>query len=189
MTFIVTPSTCVYIIELVLPHNWCYCYCLYWIHDESTDACPPWADTEITSSSCSLHSMICSQLPISAHKVSPNPVITNTKFGSSSGSSMAYIGLWFFLQFWIIILPFCSDPTFCVWSDKGLRTLNDLYDEGVFMSVASLSEKYSFPYSHFFQYLQMRHFIQKQFPHFPNRPHEAEMDKFLSLNLQQKQLI
>ena len=55
------------------------------------------------------------------------------------------------------------------------------------MSVASLSEKYSFPYSHFFQYLQMRHFIQKQFPHF--HPHEAEMDKFLSLNLQQKQLI
>ena len=35
----------------------------------------------------------------------------------------------------------------------------------------------------------MRHFIQKQFPHFPNRPPEAEMDKFLSLNLQQKQLI
>jgi len=136
--------------------------------------------------------MICSQLPISAHKVSPNPVVTNTikiwiqfrkQHGLHRGSTLAPV-----LNNYAF-LPSCSDPTFRVWSDKGLRTLNDLYDEGVFTSFASLSDKYNFPNSHFFRYLQMRHFIQKQFPHFPNRPPEAEMDQFLSLNLQQKRLI
>uniref|UniRef100_A0A671TVY8 Reverse transcriptase domain-containing protein n=1 Tax=Sparus aurata TaxID=8175 RepID=A0A671TVY8_SPAAU len=165
---------------------------LYWLHDKSVDACPPWAHTEISSSSCSLHSMICSQLPISAHKVSTNPVVTNTikiwtQFRKQHGLHRASVLAPVSKNY--AFLPSCSDPTFCMWSNKGLRTLNDLYDEGVFMSFAALSEKYSFPNSHFFRYLQMRHFIQKQFPHFPNRPPEAEIDQFLSLNLQQKRLI
>lgn len=52
-----------------------------------------------------------------------------------------------------------------------------------------MSDKYSLPNSNFFRCLQMRHFIQKQFPNFPNRPPEVEMDQFLSLNVQQKRLI
>ena len=52
-----------------------------------------------------------------------------------------------------------------------------------------MSDRFNLPNSHFFRYLQMRHFIQKQFPHFPNRPPEAEIDHLLSLDLRQKRLI
>ena len=165
---------------------------LYWLRGGDTHTCPPWAHIEISSSSRSLHSAICSQLPISAHRISTNPVVINTikiwiQFRKQHGLHRASILTPICNNH--AFLPSCSDPTFRVWSDKGLRTLNDLYDRGVFSSFASLSVKYGFPNSHFFRYLQMRHFIQKQFPHFPNRPPEAEVDQLLSLNVWQKRLI
>lgn len=157
---------------------------LYWLHSEDADTCPPRVHTDISSSSCSLHSTICSQLPISAHKVSP-------KSGSSSGNSTACIGLRSLPQFWIITHFSLPSPTlhFAYGQIRASKHSHDLYDRDIFMSFTSMSDKFSLPNSHFSWCLQMRHFIQKQFPHFPNRRPEAKMDQFLSLNLQQKRLI
>jgi hypothetical protein len=66
--------------------------------------------------------------------------------------------------------PSCSDPAFRIWSVNGLVELNDLYEDGVFASFPSLSAKYNLPNSHLFRFFQIRHFVQKLFPHFPNRP-------------------
>lgn len=51
---------------------------LYWAGCKSPDSCPPWVHTETSSSSGSLRSIICSQLPIVTHTISDNPVVTST---------------------------------------------------------------------------------------------------------------
>lgn len=164
---------------------------IYWLHDEGTDNCPPWAHTEISSSSCSLHSTVCSQLPINVHNISPNPIVTNTikiwiQFRKQHGLHRASILAPVLKNY--AFLPSHSGAAFRTWSERGLKTLKDLYEEGVFMAFTSLSDRFNLPNSHFFRYLQMRHFIQKQFPHFPNRPPETEIDQLLSLDRRQKRL-
>ncbi len=66
--------------------------------------------------------------------------------------------------------PSRSDRAFHVWSSNGLLKINDLYEEGVFVSFSFLAKKYNLTNQHLFQFFQIRHFIQKQFPQFPNRP-------------------
>ena len=165
---------------------------IYWLHGEGTNSSSPWTHTEISSSSCSLHSIVCSQLPINVNNVSPNPIVINTikiwiQFRKQHGFHRSSIlaPVWNNYAF----PPSHSDAAFRIWSERGLKTLKDLYEEGVFMSFTSVSDRFNLPKSQFFRYLQMRHFIQKQFPHFPNRPPEAEIDQLLSLDPRQKRLI
>lgn len=61
------------------------------------------------------------------------------------------------------------------------------FEEGVFSSSSFLSKKYNLPSR--FRFFQIRHFTQKQFPHFPNCPPETHIDHFLDLNVNQKHLI
>ena len=117
--------------------------------------------------------MICSQLPKSALKVSPNPAVTNTikiwiQFRKQHGLHRALILAPVLKNY--AFLPSCSGPIFRIWSNKGLRTLNDLCDEDVFMSFASLSEKYNFPNSHFFSVPSNETLYPKAVPTFPKLP-------------------
>lgn len=65
--------------------------------------------------------------------------------------------------------PSSLDSAFLLWTPNGLLKINDLYEKGVFASFSSLSKKYNLPSHHLFRFFQIRHFIKKQFPHFPKR--------------------
>lgn len=45
------------------------------------------------------------------------------------------------------------------------------------------------PSHHLFRFFHIKHFIQQQFPHFPNCPPEMHIDHFLDLNIKHKRLI
>lgn len=62
-----------------------------------------------------------------------------------------------------IFTPALSDRTFQVWNNKGLSTFNDLYTDGHFSSFDNLLSKYHLTHSHFFRYLQIRHYVQQTY--------------------------
>ena len=51
---------------------------LYWINNSADEEQPAWVDKELGSSKISLHSLVCSQLPLSASKFTSNPVVTHS---------------------------------------------------------------------------------------------------------------
>ena len=164
---------------------------LYWAKCKLSDPCPPWVQTEL-STSASLYSIICSQLPMAAQKFSSNPVVASTiniwlQFRKQNGLHRASIHTPILNNH--LFSPSCTDSAFRVWSNSGLVTFDDLYEDGIFSSFASLSVKFNLPNSHLFRFFQIRHLIQKQFPHFPNRPPESAIDIFLTLDPNQKRLI
>ena len=57
-----------------------------------------------------------------------------------------------------------------LWAANGLTSMNDLYKNRIFSSFSALSAKCKLPRCHLFCFFQIRHFIQKQFPYFPNPP-------------------
>ncbi len=59
----------------------------------------------------------------------------------------------------------------------------------MFASFLFVSTKYSLPSNHLFRFFQVRHFVKKLFPHFPNCPPECPLDHFLTLSAGQKHLI
>ena len=157
---------------------------IFWNSNLSSDIQPQWAKMEANSSNLSLWSVVCSQLPLPVKRLSKNPIVVNTlkiwaqfrkQFGLLGPSKLApvYKNHCF--------LPSCTDPVFRIWSDKGLRSINDLYTDNVFSSFADLSNKFGLPNSHMFRFFQIRHFIQNQNPQFPNRPPDSMLDSFLSL--------
>lgn len=75
--------------------------------------------------------------------------------------------------------PSLIDSAFSTWSNHGIHSFNDLYFDNVFASFQQLSDKYTIPKQHFFRYLQVRSFIQKTFPTFPNSPNDSAIDTFL----------
>lgn len=56
-------------------------------------------------------------------------------------------------------LPSCQDPVFKVWQEKGLDQLAKLFTGGTMESFESLKSKYSLQQSHFFRFLQIRHYV------------------------------
>lgn len=50
---------------------------------------------------------------------------------------------------------------FAVWSEKGIKTFSDLYINSQLASFAQLSNKFHLPNSHFFRYLQFRHYVEE----------------------------
>uniref|UniRef100_A0A3B3IPI3 Reverse transcriptase zinc-binding domain-containing protein n=1 Tax=Oryzias latipes TaxID=8090 RepID=A0A3B3IPI3_ORYLA len=58
-------------------------------------------------------------------------------------------------------IPSCQDIGFKLWHEKGLDQLAKLYGGNALESFEALKNKYSLPQSHFFRYLQIRHYIPK----------------------------
>lgn len=58
------------------------------------------------------------------------------------------------------------DNTFSLWFAKGLRGIGDLYVDNSSASFQQLSSKYDIPHSSFFRYVQSRHFVRENIPHF-----------------------
>lgn len=164
----------------------------YWNSSVQADDCPPWVHSEITSTKGTLYSAICFQLPLAISRISSNLVVNSTikiwvQFRKHFGLHRASIHTSILNNH--LFSPSCSDPAFHIWAVNGLVELNDLYEDGVFASFSILSTKYSLPSSHLFRFFQVRDFVKKLFPHFPNRPPECHLDHFLTLGAGQKHLI
>lgn len=165
---------------------------LYWITNTPEEERPAWVDIELASSKLSLHSLVCSQLPLTVSNFTSNPMVTNSVriwiqirkgLGLHRASDLSPI-----LNNHLF-LPSCTDLTFRTWSDKGITKFKDLYNQGTFMSFIELSKKFDLPKSHLFRFFQIRHFIQNQNPKFPSRPPETLLDSLLALDPEQKRLI
>ncbi len=81
------------------------------------------------------------------------------------------------------------DEAFRIWFDKGIKTIDDLYERGIFSSFNNLSKRFDLPNSRLFRFFQVRHFVQKLFPHIPNHPPESPLDDFLKLEPHSKHCI
>uniref|UniRef100_A0A669DKG7 Reverse transcriptase domain-containing protein n=1 Tax=Oreochromis niloticus TaxID=8128 RepID=A0A669DKG7_ORENI len=163
---------------------------LHWVHNDPP--VPAWVQMETASSCYSFSSILSSPLPFSPTLVGENPVAKETvtiwrqfrKYFGLLGPSLL-----------TPLLKNCNfapsniDAAFRGWKDKGLRIVKDLYSQDTFLSFADLSSKYDLPNSNFFRYLQARDFVKTQFPHFPNRPPETNLDIILQTNPHQNRLI
>ena len=81
------------------------------------------------------------------------------------------------------------DATFTVWSNKGIRTIQELFIGDVLLSSLQLSQIYNPPKTHFFHHLQIRSFVQKTFNSFPDKTTQAQFNCILEVNSDRKGLI
>ena len=143
---------------------------LYWINNTTDDIRPAWVELELASSKLSLHSLVCSQLPLTATNFTSNPVVINT------------VKLWIQIRKCLglhrasdlspivnnhLFLPSCTDLTFRTWFDKGMTKFKDLYNQGTFMSFSELSKKFDLPKSHLFRFFSAKAFYPKPEPQIP----------------------
>lgn len=154
---------------------------------------PAWVDMEFRSTTTfSLQSLVCSQLPLTPANYTSNPIVYNSlkiwiQIRKSLGLHRASILAPTMNNH--LFMPSCTDLTFRTWSEKGLTKLKDFYNQGTFMPFDVLSKKFDLPRSHLFRFFQIRHFIQNQHPTFPSLPPDTLMDSLLSLDPGQKRLI
>lgn len=78
--------------------------------------------------------------------------------------------------------PSIMDAAFQLWSDRGITAIKVRYDNGIFMPFAVLSAKFQLPAFHLFRFFQVRHFVQRNYPDFPNLPPETLVDTLLKVN-------
>ncbi len=83
-----------------------------------------------------------------------------------------------------------QDNAFGLWFQSGIRTVRNLFVDGVFASFQQLAEKFHFPNSHLFRYLQVRDICRKMYRDFPHT-HTADtpIGKILKAPMVMKGLI
>ncbi len=163
---------------------------LHWRNNINSEL-PSWAYLEQSSARLSLNSVISSQLPLPVN-FSSNLVVSHsvkiwTQFRKHTGLHRSSILSPIFKHH--CFAPSIMDEAFRIWFDKGIKTIDDLYESGIFSSFNNLSKRFDLPNSHLFRFFQVRHFVQKLFPHFPNRPPESPLDDFLKLEPHSKHCI
>lgn len=85
--------------------------------------------------------------------------------------------------------PSVQDDGFLEWHRRGLVRFKDMFIDGTLASFEQLGNKYGLAPSHFFRYLQARHFILSNFSNSVSQPDTTMVDTVLSLNPSIKGLI
>jgi len=94
----------------------------------------------------------CSMLKIKKHSVRA-PIVANHVFS-----------------------PSLSDSLFTVWHRNGIKSFKHLYIDGIFPTFEQIRRKFNLPQSHFFRFLQIRHFLSQHTTSFPNMPTNSSME-------------
>ena len=105
---------------------------LYWMTADQ-DCSPAWIQLEKAASHFSLHSALCSQLPLPV--TSTNPVISaSLKIWNQLRKTLGLHGPSVLSPVYKnhAFKPSNSDPTFKTWHDKGITNIKDLYIDGIF---------------------------------------------------------
>uniref|UniRef100_A0A3B3CPH8 Reverse transcriptase domain-containing protein n=1 Tax=Oryzias melastigma TaxID=30732 RepID=A0A3B3CPH8_ORYME len=168
------------------------CCVSFWAY-YSTKVGPPWVEMEkLSFGSLSLPSLIGAQLPLSKPLVIDNPVVRESvKICHQFRKHFGYLGLSLFspVASNYFFAPSILDATFQEWLNGGITTFNQLFFENQFVSFQQLSNSYSLPATHFFRYLQVRHFIATSISGFPNKPSKNVMDDIFCFNPTQSKSI
>lgn len=163
---------------------------LYWM---SEDASPPaWVHLERSSASLPLRSVLCSQLPLPLGPVGPCPIVSlSLKVWSQIRKCLGLQGPSILTQLLQnhVFTPSRSDLAFRAWHSNGIICVKDLYKDGIFASFTELSSIHNLPNSHLFRFFQIRDFVKKTFPHFPNRPPETLTDSLLATDPNRRKCI
>ena len=153
---------------------------------EDQEPLPVWVHLESRASPFSLRSVLCAQLPLPVLGMSNCPIIAfslkiwcqfRRAFGLPASSTLTPIHRNCTFE------PSRSDSAFWIWHNKGIKSVNDLYMNQVFSSLTQLLTKYNLPQHHLFRFFQVRDYVKKLFPHFPNRPPETLVDALLKRDL------
>ncbi|KAF3856803.1 hypothetical protein F7725_017526 [Dissostichus mawsoni] len=140
---------------------------------------------DATSFLKTLQALLGSPLSQFSSKSIANPVVRHTlkvwvqfrrSFGHKDFSLLSPVASNHFF------VPSRHDSTFQGWHGKGISQFKDMFTNGNFMSFDQLSEKYNLPKTHFFRYLQARHYVRSVLPCFPKEPDSNPVDMFLSFN-------
>ncbi|XP_059840837.1 uncharacterized protein LOC132402176 [Hypanus sabinus] len=169
---------------------------IYWKLDLDSPLCPQWVNLECNEvQGYSLFSILGSSLPtdlVKFNKQISNPVVKHTlriwfqfrKFFTLKNFVLdSPILLNFFFK------PSLTDQAFSIWKRKGIKCFRDLFFEGSLMSFDQLSNKFKLPKSNFFRYLQIRNFLHKVLPSFPNSTSMDFSGLIFTLNPCQKGLV
>lgn len=81
----------------------------------------------------SIPALVASSLPLPPNELKDNPVVQDT------------------LRVWA--------PTLQEWQGLGIECFRDLFIDNSFVSFEELSERFKLPKTHFFRYLQIKHFL------------------------------
>ena len=130
-------------------------------------------------------SLLCSPLPLSRRCHPKNPVVSEslriwsqfrTHFGLGHMETSIPIARNPHFK------PALLDSAFHIWSQKGLKSVTDLFHNKTFSSFEFLVKEHGIPRSHFFRYLQIRDFARKHFPSFPSAPTSSPVHECISLD-------
>ena len=77
--------------------------------------------------------------------------------------------------------PGLEDPVFTTWREKGIISLRDVYINDHLASFQELQQKFQLPTSHFFRFLQLRHFLRAYVPLYEQKLHHAALDSLLTI--------
>ena len=142
----------------------------------------------------SLHSLLCSKLPLSESisKYTSNPIVkhsfrilTQFRRGFSLKDLPTCAPIIRNHQF----TPSVTDGAFHEWANRGVATIENLFINNTFASFDQLKLKFNIPNSHFFRFLQLRSFILKSFTHFPSQPLDSLLNYILKFNSGSKGII
>lgn len=149
----------------------------FWNHFYLQPNSPEWTTLELRScQNISLPALLGSPLRYSTTKPIDNPVVCHTlRVWAQFRRTFGYSDLFLFI-------PSLHDLTFQDGHKKGIRWFKDMFEDKCFMSFNQLSEKYDLPKTHFFQYLQVRHYVSSILPCFPKEPDSNPTDTFLSFD-------
>ena len=154
---------------------------------ELDDTAPAWLQIELaTSRPHSLHALLCASLPTIVNNVNGNVIVNQSlrilkQLKKCLG--IQNISIYSPITNNHLFQPSLLDNGFKIWRDKGIHSIRDLYFENTFASFEQLSAKYELTNAHFFRYLQIRDFVRKKFPNFPNLPPLSCLDSLLKVNL------
>ncbi len=130
---------------------------MFWVSNVSDDDSSVWCRMEqYLSNPVSLHSLICSPLPLSKHCWTNNPIISGclkiwSQFRIHFKHKQALVTSPILAN--INFAPSLTDPSFQLWHRRGIKCVMDLFKKGHFISFEQLKKDFSIPQSHFFRYL------------------------------------
>lgn len=155
---------------------------LFWMNLKG-NSLPAWVQLENKSSRFSLCSVICAQLPLPVSGVTNSPIVaTSLKIWSQVRKVLGLPGPSILTSIYknCTFEPSTTDSAFQVWHNKGLKSIKDLFIDNTFSSFTHLLTTYDLPRHHLFRFFQVRDYVKKLFPYFPNRPPETLIDTLLN---------
>lgn len=165
----------------------------FWSHFLDRADCPAWVGMELNSvRNVSILALLGSPLPLPSGKWTDSPTVWHTmRVWAQFRRHFGFYDLSLFspVRFNPLFQPSLSDSTFQEWHRKGIEKFKDLFIGNTFASFAQLSGKFSLPNTHFFRYLQARHFLRSQMASFPEATTATAADMLLDLHPSRKGLI